>query len=247
MTEPAVGRGQKPPDGLQPSAWGTGTAPQPPTPLLHGGRVQGKAGASGGNKVRGNKRGEKRRSEAERERGGHGKKRGEQTGPDLVKWGRRREEEEAQSGRKVGAGWGEKRDKGGKAAGGAGQGEKRWGRRVSLLCRPPAQAGLWTLGLRSRARPADLSASIPLPSRRKLSCGASADRVRGRGPYANHGGGDVKRPRPLPDHAPRVCPRSCGGGSPLCVSGAGAQSAAGTWGNPESCGSPRDAGIWCSP
>lgn len=57
MTEPAVGRGQKPPDGLQPSAWGTGTAPQPPTPLLHGERVQGKAGASGGNKVGGQQEG----------------------------------------------------------------------------------------------------------------------------------------------------------------------------------------------
>lgn len=117
----------------------------------------------GGTKWGGNKRGEKRRSEAERERGGHGKKRGEQTRPDLVKWGRRREEEEAQSGRKVGAGGARSGIKAGRQQGGAGQGEKRWGRRVSLLCRPPAQAGLWTLGLRSRARPADLSASIPLP------------------------------------------------------------------------------------
>lgn len=89
------------------------------------------------------------------------------------------------------------------------------GRRVSLLCRPPAQDGLWTLGLRSRARPADFSASIPpppprhVPSRphRKLSCGASADAVRGRGGVVV----TSDRPRPSLATLPPLPPPRAGG------------------------------------
>lgn len=57
------------------------------------------------------------------------------------------------------AGPGERRKEGGMRDRGVRGGEG--GLRLSLLCRPPAHEGLWTLGLLSRARPADLSASIP--------------------------------------------------------------------------------------